>query len=182
MRATVFFKTLLISLGIVGVSVETLMHKRLQCRPRLRATMGSRTATFFSIARARINQRTGACGHFSGLGVASLGIGTALYIVGRSDQSSLEDLERDDEGRIRNITQRNAARMEADVQSRLEAGKGYIIGGITLGALAVAWYYLGRTEHQSTEATNNVAPFGWTPQWDLRVQSGSLEVLGEVSF
>ena len=182
MRATVFFKTLLISLGIVGVSVGNAHAQSSTVSTATQIDDGITYGDFF-LDSPRANQSADwGVWTLSGLGVASLGIGTALYIVGRSDQSSLEDLERDDEGRIRNITQRNAARMEADVQSRLEAGKGYIIGGITLGALAVAWYYLGRTEHQSTEATNNVAPFGWTPQWDLRVQSGSLEVLGEVSF
>ena len=118
----------------------------------------------------------------SGLGVASLGIGTALYIAGRSDLSSLEDLDRDNEGRIRNITQRNAARMEEDVQNRLNMGKGYILGGIALGAIAVTWYYFDTSERESLKSSNDIVPFGRGPEWDLRFESDSFEFLGGFTF
>ena len=120
----------------------------------------------------------------SGLAVASVGVGIALYSVGQSDEDDLLDLERDEDGRARGVTQRNAARLEDDVSQRMNLGMGFMIGGAFLGGGALLWYLYGQNETgiPSDSIENRLVPFGSMPRFELDVTRSGLQLSGGFVF
>ena len=120
----------------------------------------------------------------SGVGVASLGVGLALYSVGQSDEQTLLDAERDGEGRIRSITQRRAYRVEADAVNRMNTGRGFVIAGAVIGGAAALWYLYGQSSvvTPSGPVENEVVPFGYLPRFELDVSQASWQVKSKFLF
>jgi hypothetical protein len=120
----------------------------------------------------------------SGLGVAGVGVGMALYSVGQSDEDMLLELGRDEDGRARGVTQRNAARIEGDLSERMNLGMGFMIGGAVLGGGAVLWYLYGQedVERSRVPSENRVVPFGFVPRFELDVDRGGLQLSSSFVF
>ena len=119
----------------------------------------------------------------SGVGIASLAVGISLYSVGQADQSSLETAERDDQGRIRSVTQRRAFRLDIDASDRLGSGTGFMVAGAILGGAAALWYVYGQeSEALPNPSENQIVPFGYMPKFEMHVSRDVWQLSGQVLF
>lgn len=120
----------------------------------------------------------------SGVGIASLGVGIALYTVGQADEASLEAAERDNEGRIRSVTQRRAYRLEGEAADRMDQGAGFMMAGAILGSAAMLWYFYGQEAEvlPAGPSQNQVVPFGNVPQFEFDIGQNRWQLTSRVSF
>lgn len=84
-----------------------------------------------------IGKWTGLVG--GGLGLAA---GTALYLMGSSDESTITDARRDGEGRVRGVTQSQAATLQDSASTKMTAGAVTLgIGAALLAGGVVLWAF-----------------------------------------
>ena len=104
----------------------------------------------------------------AGVGVATFGIGLTLYFIGSSEYDELARAGRDNEGRIRTITQQQAARDESQALDRSNLGAALMGAGVLLGLTASALYYGLDGDQQTIEAeAERQYPFGFVPSYDV---------------
>ena len=75
-----------------------------------------------------------------GAGIVTFGAGAALFALGVNDESTIEEADRDPQGRINGITQSQAAQLQDDSESKRTSGVLAMgIGAALVGTGIVLW-------------------------------------------
>ena len=123
-----------------------------------------------------------------GVGLATASVGTGLYLMAQSNQTDLQTAMRDSLGRIRSVTQRDAAAREESIESDKQVASSLIISGAVLVSGALIWWAIDAATRPvapaaapATPDEPEVVPYGLSPTYDPQRGTWSLSIGGKSS-